>query len=145
ELLYISDGMLWAGRGNEEQTLWKWPLPRPTGETSYRVDSSTLVDIQPAEKDRPVTVVAWVGRTVYGLAGPTGLPRWRCEVQHSPVLGSSPAPTLSLLRTDDPSGLPRVLCHWPHYSSDSWSTVCRQAWPTKSTGEYEPPTPTPIA
>jgi hypothetical protein len=141
ELLFASGGHLCASRDSPQESLWKWPIPAPGEHTLYVTGRGEIVRLQPAAKDQVATVVVWVGASVYGLAGPTGLPRWRCDVPWpQPEYYGSP-PTVQLLAADDLAGLPRILCRLPQHPLDSLSTVVRQAWPTGPDGRYQAPTP----
>jgi hypothetical protein len=84
------------------------------------------------------TLAIWSGRGVYGLNAATGAMRWRCRVPWSPGSGFSHGPSVELMSSDDPSGAPRVLCHWRTYFSDNWHTLTRQAQPTTPDGRVVP-------
>jgi hypothetical protein len=86
-------------------------------------------------------VIVWIGTAVYGLAGPSGLPRWRCDIPWAQATGMSTPPTARLLATDDPAGLPRVLSQWEQSGLGQRNTVLQQAWPTRPDGRYLVPTP----
>jgi serine/threonine protein kinase len=122
EILFINDGKLYAARDGVKKELWPpWPLPGGSG---------TLLEIQPAAATHPATVVIAAGDSVYGLAGPTGKPRWRCE-----ITPSTTPPTL-LGNTSDTQGLPRVLFQGPNSAS---GLTCRVALPVGANGEYLTP------
>src|SRR5207237_9417073 len=108
-----------ASRG-DGTILWKWPLP----------GHGKIVDVLPAGDKHPVTLVVQTPGKLFGLAGPTGEPRWCCDAPGNP--------TIRLLQTNDPHGLPRIL---RQQGTNAASTVCQQAWPTTPTGEYLSPTP----
>jgi outer membrane protein assembly factor BamB len=135
ELLFATEGRLRASRAGGLAPLWEWTLPG---------EPARIVDIQPAHGKADATVIVWAGRGVYGLAGATGRPRWHCDVPEPPPTSASQGPNVRLLTTNDPQGLPRVLFAWPNQAPYSWTTVCRQAWPTDERGRYQPPASAPL-
>jgi hypothetical protein len=145
ELLFASGAHLCASRGRAQETLWKWPIPVPGEGSGYTPGLGEIVQIQPGAKDQAATVVVWVGTLVYGLAGPTGLPRWRCDVPWAHTMHwFSGDPTVQLLATDDLAGLPRILCRRQQTGLDFLSTVVRQAWPAGPDGRCQAPAPAPL-
>ncbi len=136
ELFFAHDGHLWASRGSEQEALWKWRLP------SGNLGDGAIMDFLSGGKGEPAVVVVWLEKTVYGLDGKTGRPRWRCEVPHRYTTFSSPGPQLHVLAAKD-SPAPRVLCRWPSTGADDLGTAVRQAWPTDADGRYQPPAPEP--
>ena len=155
KLLFVNDGQLWACRGSAQDVLWKWPLPQ---DRPHPGASGRLLEVRSSGKGRPAEIVVWVGYTVYGLAGDTGRPRWRCNVPWSLAPASSEQPQLHVLSANDPGGLPRLLCTLPMQRDESarwdlsrllWTddffTVARQPWPTTVAGICQPPSPAPRA
>jgi hypothetical protein len=127
ELLFTSDGQLWASRGSAERPLWKWTLPKPESVDYYGRPDLAICEIRPGNNSRPATLVARVRwRTVYGLSGLTGLPLWHCEVEPGPI---------SVLWAGDSADPPRI------WTEGKWATVCRQAWPSGPDGQYTQLTP----
>jgi hypothetical protein len=108
--------------------MWDWPLEgQPT----------QLLHLEPGGKDHPATVVIWRGRTIYGLDGRDGAIRWRCEAITPLPADNRDDSRWGLLRTGDPSFLPRLFCPY-----EQAGTVCVQAQPTTLAGAYvreEPP------
>jgi outer membrane protein assembly factor BamB len=107
------------------RVLWEWPFPFGFGE---------ILGVRPAQKGREGTVVVRTGNRIYGLAGPDGTPRWRCE--GSPwwmfdVNGGPDDRTYDshgpVLLADATPGPPRVL--FP-------CGECRLALPTDADGNY---------
>jgi hypothetical protein len=111
--------------------LWEWRVPG---------ESAEIVGVQPGRNDQPATVIVRADRTVYGLAGPTGQPCWRCEdprpARRQP---SEQVPELLLLGSDDHGGWPRVVFYSDARSGEVTGTVCRPALPAEPTGKYAPP------
>ncbi len=86
--------------------------------------------IQPAGKGYPATVAVGNSSGMIGLAGPTGKTRWRCDadgVQEN-----------SLLATDDPQGLPRILTNGPGTLQTGYRAIA-----TDDRGRYLMPQPAP--
>jgi outer membrane protein assembly factor BamB len=106
-----------GGRQPPKKPLWQWPLPTGAGE---------ILDIHPAGKGRPAVVVVRSGKAAYGLDGPTGRLRWRCDGPGRPVACLAPCST---------EALPTV---WFHTSKPE-STICLQALPVGPDGKYRVP------
>jgi hypothetical protein len=85
-----------------------------------------ILDIHPAGKGRPAVVVVRSGNAAYGLDGPTGRLRWRCDGPGRPV---------ACLTLDSAEALPTV---WFHKSKPE-STICLQALPVGRDGKYRLP------
>jgi outer membrane protein assembly factor BamB len=118
-----------ASRGGVEDVLWEWPVPGASAE---------ILAVQPGRNGQPATVVVRAGRTVYGLAGPTGRPCWRCE-DPRPATGRLHDPELLLLGSDDTRGWPHVAFYTYSRTDEVTGTVCRPALPARPTGQYAPP------
>jgi outer membrane protein assembly factor BamB/tRNA A-37 threonylcarbamoyl transferase component Bud32 len=114
ELLLVSGGKVRALGGKFAKPLWEWPLPGGKG---------TILDVQPAGKSLPAMVIVQAGSQVYGLEGPTGRPRWRCDGPGRPVAVWPP---------ERPGGLPGIVYHLAQEDS----TVCRQLLAVDRTGKY---------
>jgi outer membrane protein assembly factor BamB/tetratricopeptide (TPR) repeat protein len=117
-----------------ERVLWEWALPHGFGQ---------VLEILPPAGGRPATIVVQAGDDVYGLAGPTGIPVWRCDglsrwIQDPRLWQSYLVLPPTLLPASDPQGFPRIL----FYPADRWQfegTDCRLALPTSPDGKYLPP------
>jgi tRNA A-37 threonylcarbamoyl transferase component Bud32/outer membrane protein assembly factor BamB len=122
ELVFVADGKVQvvnvsaAGRQPPTTLVWDWPLPVGIGD---------IMDVRPADNKHTAVVVVRSGNTAYGLDGPTGRRRWRCD---------GPGQPIAILPTVDPSELPDV---WFHVANPE-STVCRQALPVDESGKYVP-------
>jgi outer membrane protein assembly factor BamB len=100
--------------------LWTWTLP-----TS---DSST-VDVRPATASTPTTIIVECGTTVFGIAAPSGKPRWRCD---------GPGKVVGLLSDSDDG--PATVAY-----SLNTTTVVREALPTDDAGRCVLPETSPVA
>jgi hypothetical protein len=123
-----------ASRAGVEQVLWEWPVPGEPAE---------ILGVQPARAGQPATAIVRAGRTVYGLAGPTGRPCWRCE-DPRPSPAHPQSPEVALLSSDDGAGWPRVIFYSFARSGEVTGTVCRPAWPALPTGQYAPSAGAPL-
>jgi hypothetical protein len=127
ELVIVRDGKLGAyrvGGGQhsvDEARMWEWALPS---------DSADILEVSVATTKSPATVVIRSGGTVYGVDGPTGRVRWRCE-------GPGRAVGLAAGRGD----LPSILFRDPAKATE---TICRQALPVGPEGKYGSVAATPI-
>jgi hypothetical protein len=112
ELLFASDGKLWATRGgaNKEHALWSWPPGRT------QLHSLTVLEIQPATKERSAVVVVDSEGGYYGLDGATGKTLWRGWKAGGPNAASMGVPLLS----EDGDAPARVI-----YTRPGQDTVCR--------------------
>jgi hypothetical protein len=81
-----------------------------------------LLDIAPARDGHPATVIVRAGNTIFGLAGPSGLPLWGCAGSGTP---------LAALKGRDSV---RVV-----YELGKEATVCRVAQPTGPSGDFQAP------
>ncbi|HEV3418323.1 MAG TPA: hypothetical protein VG056_15975, partial [Pirellulales bacterium] len=122
ELLVYDESALQALGGDRIEPLWKWPLP----------DSAKLLDILPGGKGVLPTIAVWTGKSVYGISGQTGRPRWRGEMPNAVTPTNGP-PERVLLPDENGLGLPRLLA----------ATGCHLTWPTEESRRYAPPTPAP--
>jgi outer membrane protein assembly factor BamB len=104
-LLLISEGKLRAFGGPSLRLAWEWPLPGGKGD---------ILALLPASGKQGAVLALRAGSTAYGLDGPTGQPRWRCDGPGEPV---------GVLPGRGPTGLPRILFR----EAPSDNTVCRQA------------------
>jgi hypothetical protein len=122
ELVFIAGDKVQALDGKSDKPLWECPLPDGVGE---------ILDIHPAGQSDPAVVVVRSGNAAYGLDGPTGRLRWRCDGPGRPV---------TCLASNDQGTLPRV---WFHTSKPQ-STVCLQALPVGPDGKCLLPAAAPI-
>jgi outer membrane protein assembly factor BamB/tRNA A-37 threonylcarbamoyl transferase component Bud32 len=126
ELLFINGdkvqvlSLASGGRQPPEKPLWEWPLPNGAGE---------ILDIHPAANGHPAVVVVRSRNVVYGLDGPTGRLRWRCDGPGRPVACLA-GETSEVSKTSEV--WPTV---WFHASKPE-STICRQALPVADDGKY---------
>jgi hypothetical protein len=134
KLLLTDTERIWAYDPAEEKVMWEW---------SWSRSPRKVIEVQPAGNGQSATVVVWQGRTIYGLSGVTGRPRWRCEAMERYNPGLSPQHALVTLLADDPQGLPRLLLQGPSDAFPRQFTVARQAWTSTPAGEYQPPAPAP--
>jgi hypothetical protein len=120
-LLVLYSGRLYAFRDGLDDPFWTWELPGP---------GSKVLDVRPSGPSRPTTVQVQSGDAVFGVAGPTGRPRWRCD---------GPGPVVGVVADGDGPGPAAVA----FASGDA--TVVREALPTDDDGHALPaePTPTP--
>jgi hypothetical protein len=123
ELVFVSDGKVGAMGGRLQKPLWEWPLTDDLG---------GILDIQPAGQEHPAVVVVRSNNVAYGLDGPTGRLRWRCD---------GPGRPAALLPGGDSGGLPSIQFH----VSKPEITIYRQAVPVGPDGKYRPPVPAPLA
>ena len=123
ELLVHFESALQTLGGHRIEPLWKWPLP----------DAAKLLEIVPGANKAPATIAVWAGKSVYGISGATGRPRWRGEMPNSVSPVTYGPPVRVLLPDEDGLGLPRLLA----------ANGCRLTWPTEESGRYAPPTPAP--
>jgi outer membrane protein assembly factor BamB/tRNA A-37 threonylcarbamoyl transferase component Bud32 len=132
ELVFINGDKVQAlnlasgGRKPPEKPLWEWPLPNGAGE---------VLDIHPAGNGQAAVVVVRSRNVVYGLDGPTGRLRWRCDGPGRPVacvVPLTPTPLPPGERGRGEGDLPTV---WFHASKPE-STICRQALPVGEDGKY---------
>jgi hypothetical protein len=107
------------------RVLWEWPFPFGYGE---------VVDVLPAGGAGESTVVVRSGNRIYGLAGRTGIPRWRCEGSVWWVTRADDLPNYGtyhergpVLLTGPRGDRPRVLFG---------GSECRLALPTDADGNY---------
>lgn len=117
------DGLVWydgrrvrAMQATAKGMLWEWE--RPTSPTATGYLAYPICGIQPAGKGFPATIAVASFNGMVGLAGPTGKVRWRCDDAHVDVS--------SVLDTDDPQGLPRILSLGP-------GSAERAIWPSRPT------------
>ncbi len=103
ELVWWDGRRVRAKRAEAEGMLWQWE--RPTSSAAMGYLAYPICGIQPAGKGYPATVAVASYNGMLGLAGPTGKVRWRCDAAH---LEAS-----SVLESDDPQGLPRILSMGP--------------------------------
>jgi outer membrane protein assembly factor BamB/tRNA A-37 threonylcarbamoyl transferase component Bud32 len=114
ELVFVVGGKVQAVGGDLKRPRWEWPLPDGVGD---------IFAVVPAAGKRPAFVVARSGNAAYGLDGPSGELRWRCD---------GPGRPIALWPGGDPNGLPGVIFALP----GSENTVCRQALPVDAAGRY---------
>jgi hypothetical protein len=109
-VVVLHAGTLFAFQGGIEKPLWTWQLPAREGK---------LLDICPASARGPATVIVQCGNAVFGIDGPTGKPRWRCE---------GFGPFVGLVSAGD-GGQPAAAAF-----TVSSTTVVREALPTDADG-----------
>jgi hypothetical protein len=107
-------------RDGIEKPVWTRQLPSK---------ESKVLDVRPANAHGPATIVVQSGDAVFGIAGPTGKPRWRCD---------GPGPVVGLL-SDGGDGRPAALAF-----ALNTTTVCREALPTDEEGRYLLPEAGPV-
>jgi serine/threonine protein kinase len=117
ELVFVSSGRVRTLRANG-QAYWKqdWPLPEGAGR---------IVAVEAGSGNRPAVVAVQSGHMIYGLAGPSGQLRWRCE---------GPGTFAGLLLTTDAKP-PRVVFHtFTNSDTSEVTTVCRLALTADAAG-----------
>jgi outer membrane protein assembly factor BamB len=107
-----------TGNGLKE-VAWQRPLTGPLFD---------ILAVQPAGRRYPATLALWTGEDVWGLAGPTGRPRWRCRLPR-PASGEFGPPQLGQPEAD--TGLPTVVADLA-----GQAVVCLRAEPTTPDGTY---------
>ncbi|MGA2257364.1 MAG: hypothetical protein ABSG53_22125, partial [Thermoguttaceae bacterium] len=117
-----------AMRPAAEGILWEWEVPTSPTATGY--PTYPICGIQSAGKGFPATIAVASFNGMVGLAGPTGKIRWRCDAAH--------VEASSVLETDDPQGLPRILSMGPGTERTSYLALA-----TDDRGDYVPPKPVP--
>ncbi len=148
-LLKDGHGTFQAVGGEQLEPLWKWNVPgdgaamdefakallragRPVHLSS---ESSALLELVPGGKSVPATIAVWAGKSVYGVSGATGRPRWRGEMPAPPPYGQLERPEHLVLADSNGLGRPRVLA----------GDGCRLTWPVDEQGRYQPPSGTPMS
>ena len=123
------DGLVWydgrrvrAMQATAKGMLWEWE--RPTSPTATGYLAYPICGIQPAGKGFPATIAVASFNGMVGLAGPTGKVRWRCDDAHVDVS--------SVLDTDDPQGLPRILSLGPGSANELYGPRGRRSWSLRS-------------
>jgi outer membrane protein assembly factor BamB len=119
ELVVLCAGRLFAFRDGLDKPFWTWPLP---------VAEARVLDVRPGNGRAPATIIVQSGNAVYGIAGPTGKPRWRCD---------GPGPVIGLL-SDGDAGPAAVA-----FAANT-TTVVREALPTDEAGRCVVPEAGPV-
>jgi serine/threonine protein kinase len=120
KLLFYDGGKLQALEGERLESLWKWPVPE---------GPATLLDVLPAGKTFPATIAVWAGKSVYGLSGVSGRPRWRGEMPYTATNPSYGQRETVLMPDSNALGLPRLLA----------GDGCRLTWLVDDQVRYLPP------
>ena len=126
KLLFYDGGKLQALGGERLESLWKWPVPE---------GPATLLDVLPAGKTFPATIAVWAGKSIVGLSGINGRPRWRGEMLTTGPNSSNGQRETVLMADSNTLGLPRLLA----------GDGCRLTWLVDDQGRYQPPRGEPIA
>jgi hypothetical protein len=109
-----------AFRDSADKPRWTWTLPAEGGR---------VLDVRPATPAAPTTIIVQSGNAVFGIAGPTGRVRWRCD---------GPGTFVGLL-SEGNDGRPAAAAF-----QDLTATVCREALPVDEAGRYAVPDAEPV-
>jgi hypothetical protein len=120
QLLFYDGGKLQALGGDRLESLWKWPVPE---------GPATLLDVLPAGKTFPATIAVWAGKSIVGLSGTSGRPRWRGEMLTTGPNSSNGQRETVLMADSNALGLPRLMA----------GDGCRLTWLVDEQGRYLPP------
>lgn len=128
------DGLAFVRRP-DLQPQWVWHAP----------DSRlAVVGVEPGADERPPSLVAWSGRSVFGLRLDEGRPVWRTLVPEAPPPELARGPVIGWLSNRRAAALPAVFLEWRDHTAYQWRTLARQSWPVTASGRCRPPAPEPL-